>query len=165
MARRLSISEEEQIVEFMTQHLHASDRYVAKHFKRSRPVVASLRRRYNVDRALLDSAVEYSPPPLASHSQPDRCPGYVYLLFSENLQLHKIGFAKDPIDRVRALNSQHKADWRVVGSVFTLDMVDLEAILHHIFSAKRVVSNREWFALDETDTSLFLRLGSDQEGV
>ena len=50
MARRLSINEEAEIVDYMRWHAGASVRSVARLFGRSRPTVSSIRDRYALDR-------------------------------------------------------------------------------------------------------------------
>ena len=59
MARRLSISEEREIIEFMRSYPQASVRSVAQRFGRSRPTISDLRRRYALDKPQVpDSSVE-----------------------------------------------------------------------------------------------------------
>lgn len=59
MARRLTITEEQQIVEHMRDNPGASIRTVARRFGRSRPTIADLRSRYALDRpAVADSVGE-----------------------------------------------------------------------------------------------------------
>jgi hypothetical protein len=50
MARRLSIQEEQEIVEYMRANPQASVRSVASRFSRSRPTIDSLRSRYALDK-------------------------------------------------------------------------------------------------------------------
>ncbi len=50
MARRLTITEEQEIVTYMRDNPQASVRSVAQKFGRSRPTISDLRRRYALDK-------------------------------------------------------------------------------------------------------------------
>src|SRR5829696_1897127 len=50
MARRLSISEEREIADYLRDHPDDSIRRVAQLFNRSRPAIAALRTRYGLDK-------------------------------------------------------------------------------------------------------------------
>ena len=63
MARRLSIQEEREIIDFMRSNPRASVRSVAQRFGRSRPTISDLRIRYALDRPQAPPEVQDPRPP------------------------------------------------------------------------------------------------------
>lgn len=74
--------------------------------------------------------------------------GYVYLLQSPTTAF-KIGYTKNPADRMRTFGIQLPFEVEYLCLIKTDDMISLESDLHNLYSEKRI--NGEWFALDPED--------------
>lgn len=79
--------------------------------------------------------------------------GYVYLMYSTYMKLHKIGYAADPRARMSGIGIPGLS---IKHTFYTFDMVNHEALLHELFSRQRI--EKEWFDLSEDDVTEFLYL-------
>ena len=95
----------------------------------------------------------------------DCTPGYVYLMRSADI--HKIGFSKNPDNRLRAAHAEgwncDLSDLRLIHKIATNNMAMAEAELHRRFSDRRMPSRRkhgscEWFRLSDADVNWILSL-------
>jgi hypothetical protein len=79
--------------------------------------------------------------------------GYVYLMYSTYMKLHKIGYAGDPRARMHGIGIPGLT---IKHTFYTFYMGLHEEILHDLFSRQRV--EKEWFDLNEDDVTEFLHL-------
>jgi Meiotically up-regulated gene 113 len=80
--------------------------------------------------------------------------GQVYIVVCANSELYKIGYTRQPIDKLRAdLQRGNPFPLRVIASFITLDPTGDETELHRRYASKcsPISGNKEWFALSIDD--------------
>jgi hypothetical protein len=87
----------------------------------------------------------------------------VYLIRLENTNDYKIGYSKDPEQRIRGLQTANGGKLELIETVETEFGFKLESHLHRHYSLKRKLG--EWFELDEGDILKFKEICKKQEEV
>ena len=82
-----------------------------------------------------------------------KSPGFVYLLTCKGV--YKIGVAKNPLRRLKALQTGSSAKITLVHVIYSPDAFKLEKYFHRLFAHKRMEG--EWFALTPTMVDLVKR--------
>lgn len=82
-----------------------------------------------------------------------KSPGFVYLLACKGV--HKIGVAKNPLRRLKALQTGSSDKITIVHTIYSQDAFRLEKYFHRLFAYKRLEG--EWFALTPAMVDLFKR--------
>lgn len=81
-------------------------------------------------------------------------PGFVYLIWSDTLQLHKIGCSKNPTSRVSCIRREIKGKAKLVHKWKVENMQAAEKSLHLQFADKN--EHGEWFSLSQSDVESLL---------
>ena len=93
--------------------------------------------------------------PLKPPLPQDRKPGFIYLFFSSDWGLHKIGLSSDVEFRRVSLQKKHKISIAFIDSIPSDDMGLDETLLHMHYADRRVKG--EWFDLAGLDPMTVLR--------
>ena len=85
----------------------------------------------------------------------------VYLIQLENSELFKIGYSKNPSERLRALQTANGGRLELIEAIETDFGYKLEKHLHRHYSLKRKIG--EWFELNEEEVLRFKEICKKHE--